>query len=130
YNAVARLAGADVGRFVAAANFLRSLGLSAPEIIAADYQRGLAIIEDLGDALYCDIADESNETELYAAAAEVLAALHLHDASSLLLADKRLHPYRGATLFTEIDLLTEWFMPLAVGRNASAEETVEHRALW
>src|ERR1700760_966384 len=30
YNAVARLAGADCGRFVAAAEFLRSKGLSAP----------------------------------------------------------------------------------------------------
>ena len=28
YNAVARLAGGDVGRFVAAANYLRGLGLS------------------------------------------------------------------------------------------------------
>src|SRR4029077_7285036 len=76
YNAVARLAGADVGRFVATANFLRSRGLSAPEIVAVDLARGFAIIEDLGDALYCDVANSSNEKELYGAAAEVLAALH------------------------------------------------------
>src|SRR5207244_523154 len=36
YNAVARLAGADCNRFVAAANYLRNLGLSAPEIYALD----------------------------------------------------------------------------------------------
>src|SRR6185437_1246365 len=52
YNAVARLAGADVARFVAAANYLRGCGLSAPEIFAADPAQGFAIIEDLGDALY------------------------------------------------------------------------------
>src|SRR6201995_5837997 len=32
YNAVARLAGADCARFEAVANYLRSKGLSAPEI--------------------------------------------------------------------------------------------------
>ena len=55
YNAVARLAGADVGRFVAASNYLRRLGLSAPEIYAADPQQGFVLIEDLGDALYADV---------------------------------------------------------------------------
>jgi aminoglycoside/choline kinase family phosphotransferase len=130
YNAVARLAGADVGRFVAAANFLRSHGLSAPEIFAADLARGFAIIEDLGDALYYDVADATNEIELYAAAAEVLAALHLHDAPTLLLPDKTLHPYDETALIAEVDLLTEWFMPVAVGRAASVEETSAHRGLW
>jgi len=130
YNAVARLAGADIGRFVAAANFLRSQGLSAPDIIAADVARGLAIIEDLGDGLYCDVADANNELELYAAAAEVLAALHRHDAPSLLLPDKALHAYDETALLAEVDLLTEWFMPVAVGGQVSVEMTAEHRALW
>jgi aminoglycoside/choline kinase family phosphotransferase len=130
YNAVARLAGADVGRFVAAANFLRAQGLSAPEIVATDIARGLAIIEDLGDALYFDVADGSNETELYAAAAEVLAALHARDAPSLLPPDKTLHAYDETAQIAEVDLLTEWFMPVALGRAASPEETAEHRALW
>lgn len=130
YNAVARLAGADVGRFVAVANFLRSHGLSAPEIIAADLAHGFAIIEDLGDALYYDVAGANNEIELYSAAAEVLAKLHLHAAPPVLLPDKSLHSYDETALIAEVDLLTEWFMPVALGRRASAEETAEHRALW
>jgi hypothetical protein len=48
YNAIARLAGADVGRFVAASNYLRAHGLSTPEIYAADPEQGFALIEDLG----------------------------------------------------------------------------------
>src|ERR1051325_5830708 len=51
YNAVARLAGADCGRFVATAEFLRAKGLSAPLIYAADVGRGFVLIEDLGDDL-------------------------------------------------------------------------------
>jgi aminoglycoside/choline kinase family phosphotransferase len=30
----------------------------------------------------------------------------------------------------ETDLLTEWFMPLALGRKATDEEVAEHRRLW
>src|SRR4029077_5934133 len=45
YNAVARLAGADVGRFVAVSNYLRARGLSAPEIFATDIANGFLIIE-------------------------------------------------------------------------------------
>jgi N-acetylmuramate 1-kinase len=130
YNAVARLAGADVGRFVAAANFLRSHGLSAPEIFAADFTRGFAIIEDLGDALYCDVADASNEIELYSAAAEVLAKLHLHTAPPLLPPDKTLHPYDETALIAEVDLLTDWFVPVALGHPATTGEIAEHRTLW
>jgi hypothetical protein len=130
YNAVARLAGADVARFVAAANFLRSAGLSAPEIYDADPVRGFAIIEDLGDALYCDVANERNEQELYGSAAEVLATLHARAAPQQLPPDKDLHPYDDTAMLAEIDLLTEWFMPVALGRPASEGEIAEHRALW
>src|SRR5262245_3834689 len=36
YNALARLAGADCARFVAAAQHLRNAGLAAPEVYAVD----------------------------------------------------------------------------------------------
>jgi hypothetical protein len=130
YNAVARLAGADVARFVAAANYLRGCGLSAPEIFAADPAQGFAIIEDLGDALYSDVANAKNEQDLYKAAAEVLATLHARTAPQHLPPDKELHPYDEVALLAEIDLLTDWFMPVALGRPATTDEVAEHRALW
>ncbi|MBV9694537.1 MAG: phosphotransferase, partial [Alphaproteobacteria bacterium] len=73
YNAVARLAGADTARFVAVSNYLRGLGLSAPEILAADSERGFVLIEDLGDALYTDMLSggRADERTLYESAAEV-----------------------------------------------------------
>src|ERR1043166_7230891 len=55
YNAVARLAGADCGRFVAVADFLRSHGLSAPHVYAADVKNGFVLIEDFGDDLYANV---------------------------------------------------------------------------
>ena len=130
YNAVARLAGADVARFVAASNFLRAQGLSAPAIYAADPAKGFAIIEDLGDALYTDVVGTHDEKELYGAAVEVLAALHARGAPATLPPDKALHAYDETAMMAETDLLTEWFIPVALGRAAAADEIAEHRALW
>lgn len=131
YNAIARLAGADVGRFVAASNYLRAHGLSTPEIYAADPKQGFALIEDLGHVDYAELlSNGGDEHELYGAAIDALAQLHKSNAPSLLPPDKPLHAYDETALVAETDLMTEWFMPLALGRAATADEIAEHRAHW
>ena len=131
YNAMARLAGADCARFAAAAEYLRGLGLAAPDILAADHAQGFAILEDLGDALFADVlAVGANETELYKAAVEVLARLHALAAPQSIGPGKPLFTYDETALIAETDLLTEWFLPLALGRKATAEEIEDHRGLW
>lgn len=131
YNAVARLAGADCARFAAASAWLRSHGLAAPEIYAADCAGGFLILEDLGDALFADVlAEGGDEKELYEAAVKVLAKMHAADAPVQLSADKPLFDYDLIALGAETDLLTEWFMPLALGRKATEAELAEHRRLW
>src|SRR5258705_2962149 len=85
YNALARLAGADCARFVAASRYLRSRGLSAPDIYAADIAQGFLLIEDLGIALYTDIlADGGDEYTLYEAAIDALLRLHAERAPATL----------------------------------------------
>ena len=156
YNAVARLAGADCARFAAASAWLRAHGLAAPDIYAADCAGGFLILEDLGDALFAEVlADGGNEKELYEAAVKVLAKMHAGDAPSFLPppaatrasplaatypssatregeADLRfpLYDYDMVAQLAETDLLTEWFMPLALGRKATDEEVTEYRRLW
>ena len=131
YNAVARLAGADCLRFVAVAEYLRGLGLSAPEILAADPRQGFVLIEDFGDDLYADaLARGADEPVLYQAAAEVLAALHADRAPAILHPDTPLHDYDETALLAEIDLMTQWHLPLALNRAAREDEIAEHRALW
>lgn len=131
YNAVARLAGADCGRFVAAANYLTGLGLSAPEIYAADAPNGYVLMEDLGADLFTDsLAKGVSETELYQGAAEVLARIHADTAPAVLPPDKVLHAYDETALLAEVDLLTEWFFPVGLGRSATADELAEFHGLW
>jgi aminoglycoside/choline kinase family phosphotransferase len=131
YNAIARLAGADCGRFVATAEYLRAKGLSAPLIYAAEVNQGFVLIEDLGDDLYADVlaGAGADEPALYSAAVEALAKLHAEEAPPAL-HDKPLHPYDDVALLAETDLMTEWFMPVALGRPASDDERLEHRQLW
>ena len=131
YNAVARLAGADCARFVAAAQWLNAHGLAAPEIYEADAVQGFVILEDLGDALFAQVlADGGDEKTLYEHAVEVLAKIHSGDAPAHLSPGKPLFDYDLTALIAETDLLTEWFLPLALGRKASEEEIAEHRKLW
>ncbi|HEY1637903.1 MAG TPA: phosphotransferase [Rhizomicrobium sp.] len=133
YNAVARLAGADCARFVAVADFLRHRGLSAPHVYAADMKTGFVLIEDLGNDLYANVLSNDHageEYSLYAAAIDVLAELHTKPAPTGLGNGEPLHTYDEIALIAETDLLTEWFIPLALGRTATEHERGEHRALW
>jgi len=72
--------GEDTGPFRAIAAHLRSLGLSAPAILAADAEAGFLLLEDLGDGLFARLAagDAAREHALYAAAVDLLAGLHRH----------------------------------------------------
>jgi aminoglycoside/choline kinase family phosphotransferase len=131
YNAVARLAGADTGRFVAAARYLKGRGLAAPEIYAADTGKGFVLIEDFGDGLYAAMMDSGTaEAPLYEAAIDALVTLHGEQAPPALAPGKPLFPYDDTAMLAETDLLTEWFLPLATGRETPPDVRDEHRALW
>ncbi|MGH6888178.1 MAG: aminoglycoside phosphotransferase family protein [Rhizomicrobium sp.] len=131
YNAVARLAGADCARFVAAARFLRARGLGAPEIYADDAGQGFVLLEDLGEDLYADVLGQAGEEDtLYGAAIDAIALLHAEPAPQRLSPEAPFYEYDLAACLAETDLMTQWFVPLALGRKSRAEEMAEHRALW
>ena len=131
YNALARLAGANCARFIATANFLRSRGLAAPEIYAADVAQGFVLLEDFGDDLYADVLKTgADEAALYCVATDVIARLHAEPAPQLLAGHMPLYNYDLHAELAEVDLMTEWFLPHALGRSAAPDEVAEHRALW
>jgi aminoglycoside/choline kinase family phosphotransferase len=69
--------GEDVRPFVRVARHLKSLDLSAPDILAEDPENGLLLLEDFGDALFATALSKTPELEptFYAAAADLLARL-------------------------------------------------------
>src|SRR5690606_38195706 len=67
----------DTADFLRIGAHLAGLGLSPPQVLEAEPERGLLLLEDLGDALFTAVLadDPALEPLLYAAAVDVLLAL-------------------------------------------------------
>ncbi len=97
----------DVRPFVAVAEWLHSVGLSAPEILARDLDRGLLLLGAFGDWRLRETLDQSpdREVELYELATDVLVHLHRHPPMDGL-------PVHGMTQWLEeLALFTDWYCP-------------------
>ena len=134
FNAAYRLAAGRVDAFVACARYLKSLGLSAPEIEAFDAANGLAVLEDLGDDLYAEhIAARGDEPELYDAAIDALTVLHAATPPPVLAFDGVSWPllsYDDLALVSAADLFTEWLPRLRPVFSPDAAALAEWEALW
>jgi aminoglycoside/choline kinase family phosphotransferase len=133
YNALARLAAGRVDAFVACAAHLRGLGLSAPQVIFAEPSEGLAVLEDLGDALYATLlADGADETSLYDSAIDVLLRLHAETPPALLTGDGMSWPlltYDALALRTAGDLFIEWLPRFDPRLSFDADAIAEWRTI-
>ena len=134
YNAVARLAGPDTRRFGAFAVALAARGLAPPDILDADYEQGLMVLEDLGDDLFARaIAAGTPEAPLYEAAVDVLLALHITQAPAALGVTEPRVPlltYDALAYKAEVDLLIDWLYPLLKGSPLPEGLRAEWDALW
>ena len=104
----------DPRPFMAMANWLEGVGLTAPRVLAADLEQGLLLLDDLGDTQMREAvdADPSAERALYETAIDVL--VHLHDHPPM----PGLTPHGVREWLTELRLFPEWYVP-AVGLPAA-----------
>lgn len=113
WNATARLSAGRIEAFAAVAEHLRSLGLSAPEVVALDASRGLAVLEDFGDDLFARVIERGEpERPLYLAAVEALALMHAAPPPKRLSGpggDWPLLTYDAVALQGGADLFIEWY---------------------
>ncbi|WP_051357024.1 tRNA (adenosine(37)-N6)-threonylcarbamoyltransferase complex ATPase subunit type 1 TsaE [Azorhizobium doebereinerae] len=132
YSRLAHLA-EDVRPFVAMARGLRAEGFSAPEIYAADLDRGLLILEDLGSDGVVSGTPPEPIRERYAVAAELLAALHSRPLPSVLhiapQVEYVLPTYTLEAFLIELELLLDWYLPFR-GAQADAVVREEFLLLW
>jgi tRNA threonylcarbamoyl adenosine modification protein YjeE len=114
YSRLAHLA-EDVAPFVAMAGGLRAHDISAPEVLAADLEQGLLLLEDLGsEPLYpAGVPDPERLT----VAVDLLGRLHgLHLPAELPVGEGRRHAilsYDRGALLIEVELLLDWYLPYA-----------------
>ena len=112
----------DPRPFIAVAEWLASVGLSAPQILARDLERGLLLLADFGDWRLREFLDEDprREAELYELATDVLIHLHQHPPMP------GLKPHGLDQWLEELALFTDWYCP-AVGLEVDADG---YRAAW
>lgn len=112
----------DPRPFVAVAEWLLGRGLSAPEILARDLDKGLLLLRDFGDERLREALDTDphREEELYELATDVLVQLHQHPPMEGL-------PVHGLDQWLEeLKLFTDWYCP-AVGIEVDVEA---YRSAW
>jgi len=105
----------DPRPFVRVAEYLSSVGLSAPDILARDLDKGLLLLGDFGDWRLREWLDDNpaGERELYDRATDVLIHLHRHPPMPGL-------PVHGLDQWLEeLKLFTDWYCP-AVGIKVDA----------
>ena len=114
----------DVRPFVAVAEWLHSVGLSAPEILARDIDHGLLLLGDFGDWRLREFldSDPTRERDLYELATDVL--VHLHSNPPM----QGLPPHGLQQWLEELALFTDWYCPalsLAVDADAFRKAWIE-----
>jgi len=104
--------GEEVGPFIRIANWLGSIGLSAPYVFTADEEAGFVILEDLGDDLYARLFETGHpERPLYVAAADVLWRLQVA------VPPRDLAPYSPRLMADMAALSIAWYRTGATGSN-------------
>lgn len=134
WNAVARLSAGRIEAFAAVANYLRSQGMSAPEIFALDADAGLAVLEDYGDTLFArSLETGTDEQALYMAAIDVMARLHETTPPDILNGpggDWPLQVYDRTALQGGADLFVEWMPKLLPTLTFGADAMARWTAAW
>jgi len=112
----------DPQPFIAVAEWLVGSGLSAPQILARDLDKGLLLLGDFGNERLRETldSDPGRERELYETATDVLVHLHSHPPMP------RLRPHGMDQWLEELMLFTDWYCP-AVGADVDVNG---YEAAW
>lgn len=119
----------DSRPFLAIGRHLHDLGFSAPQPLAVDLDQGLILLEDFGDARVNPVLaqDAAQEEAIYAAAVDLLAALHRHPPAPI--TGYNLPAYTEAEYLREARLFPDWYLP-AVGLAEAPGHDDAWALLW
>ncbi|MGB0921884.1 MAG: aminoglycoside phosphotransferase family protein [Alphaproteobacteria bacterium] len=118
--------GEDCRPFIFVARWLKAQGWSAPDIIAEDVGQGFLILEDLGDDLFKPLIETTKAPVelLYGTAVDLLVC------AAQVPAPAEIPAYDEAVLAREVELLTDYYWPLAHGENLPAAARDSFFAAW
>lgn len=102
--------------WLAIGQLLDSAGLRVPRVERADPERGFALIEHLGEALYQHRLDSDSADLLYGRAIEALLRMQRGIPAS------RVPAYEHARFEMELELMPEWFLRRHLGVHPECEQ--------
>lgn len=135
YSRIAHLAEDMVRPFVAIGSVLREAALSAPQVLAGDLDKGLLLVEDLGDGIFvAEVGAGASQAELWRTAVDTLVSLRSVPVPASF-------PLPGGAAYTlprrdrdafeiEVELLLDWYWPMVKGAAAPPDVRAEFLALW
>jgi aminoglycoside/choline kinase family phosphotransferase len=118
----------NVGPFLTIARLLHGQGFSVPEVMAADREHGLLLLEDLGDDTYTRLLQRGHdERALYELATDALIELRRRIPAEAVAA---LPGFDIARNLREVSLLLDWYWPAIKGAAAPDAARAEFEAAW
>lgn len=94
----------DVRPFVQVAQLFSASGITVPEILASDLERGFLLLSDLGSTTYLQQLNADTAHKLYMDAIEALVQLQVHSQPD------QLPEYDRALLLRELMLFPDWYL--------------------
>lgn len=136
YARVAHIA-QDAWPFIALAEALRDRGFAVPQVLAADCERGILLLDDLGSDGVLDEKGRPIEAR-YHEAVLALAALHADAFPRDIPVNRPDLPahvhsvpdFDRLPMAMETRLVLDWYLPNHLGREASPEERDSYQAIW
>jgi hypothetical protein len=116
----------DIGPFLTVAGHLLDRGFHPPRPLAIDRERGLLLLEDLGDDRVAPLLQREprREREIYEAAIDILARLAAQPAPP------DLPPYDDPAMAREVLLFPEWYVPALALEVDEAGYLPAWRSVW
>ncbi|MDE2235392.1 MAG: phosphotransferase [Gammaproteobacteria bacterium] len=102
--------------FVTVARLLKHAGVHAPEVLAADLERGFLLLSDLGKQSYLEVLNEDNAETLFKDAVRSLLKWQLASRPG------QLPVYDRALLRRELNLFTDWYVLRHLNVSLSSSE--------
>ncbi|WP_052046209.1 aminoglycoside phosphotransferase family protein [Candidatus Paracaedibacter symbiosus] len=113
-------------QFCKLATTLYDRGLSAPAILATDFDNGFILLEDFGDQTYTRALTSENTPALYRIAVDAL--IHLH--RNFVQKEACVSEYTAAELLREALLFLDWYYPATQDKEASSATRKSYESLW
>ena len=132
YPKVAHLA-EDAYPFVALSLYLREIGLAAPDVLEADYDAGILLLEDLGQEGVLDVKGKPI-AERYRESVACLAYLHGRPTKrDIDVTPTHIHhipDFDPVAMKMEARLLLDWHLPWKRGTQPTEAERQDYLAIW